>query len=180
MFSQSMNRKTVFSILIVVLLLLLAGGVRYIKQKQIASIQKVHYHAGFLVYVDGKLQNFSDDKYMHIELCNDHEEKQLEGRELQEEKAHLHDNVGDVVHVHIAGATWGDLFKNINFSFPSDKPLTAYREGREMKDILAVGIIPDDSVILIVGNKTGIETQKYVTKEYIQDVEKKGESCDST
>jgi len=59
---------------------------------KIQSQQSIHYHTGFLIYIDGILQDFSAQKYIEISA-------------YQIEKAHLHDNVGDVVHVHQPGAT---------------------------------------------------------------------------
>ena len=45
---------------------------------------------------------------------NHKEDKQLE-------KAHLHDLIGTVAHIHRENATWRDLFKNIGYSVSSKK-----------------------------------------------------------
>ena len=49
--------------------------------------EEVHYHAGFQVYKDDKLVDFSDFKYMHIEPCStgDHEEQPTQEEEQIEE-----------------------------------------------------------------------------------------------
>ena len=54
---------------------------------------------------------------MHIEPCRDeeHEKEKKDAKEIQLEKAHLHDMIGDVVHVHYKGTRWKDLFANLNY-----------------------------------------------------------------
>lgn len=120
----------------------------------------VHYHAGFVVYVNGEKQDYSDWQYMHWELCTDgqdqHEDEQIE-------KAHLHDGVGDVVHVHRSGAKWGDLFDNIGVRLA------------EEPDILQQEIVPNSSVVITIG--ATVENPKYVTIERVREVEAKSELC---
>ena len=151
--------------------LLLTAGFMILRPKPKA----VHYHAGFLVYVDGVHQDFSDTKYDKIEPCTTSGIKPQENAQL--DKAHLHDNVGDVVHVEHTGAVWGDLFKNIHFAFKNDEPLRGFINGKEIPDILSYPIKAYDSVIFVVGSDSGIDFTKAVTKTHIVDVEKKGESC---
>ena len=78
----------------------------------------IHYHAGFKVYTDGQLEDFSQIKYMSVLACEVDEEIEYEEND-QLEKAHLHDEVGEVVHVEAEGAKWKDLFQNINYKFDS-------------------------------------------------------------
>ena len=33
-------------------------------------VADIHYHAGFRVYKDGQLQDFSGPQYMHLEMCS--------------------------------------------------------------------------------------------------------------
>jgi hypothetical protein len=139
--------------------------------------QIIHYHAGFLVYIDGNLQDFTANKYMNFEFCS--KIPNSDNQSIQIGKAHLHDNVGDVVHVHRHGAVWGDLFINIKYNFPKNKDITGYIKGKEVKNILNYPILPNDSVILLVGNKDNVDLNKYVTKQHILDVEKTSESCSS-
>ncbi len=139
--------------------------------------KEIHLHAGFQVYIDGKLQDYSDSKYMDLEPCTTlgHEVKEDD----QKERAHLHDNVGDVVHVHREGAVWGDLFKNIGVAFDRNKLITGYRDGLVVPDVLAAPIGPYESLVIVVGDQT--KSQDYfkgaVTVEYIKDVESKSETC---
>ncbi len=103
-----MKRQVLIIINLLSLVLLVAIANFYFQD---AGIQhETHLHAGFQVYVDGVKQDFSDYQYMEIQPCGitDYGEKTPEEQQL--EKAHLHDGVGDVVHVHRAGATWGGPF----------------------------------------------------------------------
>jgi hypothetical protein len=139
--------------------------------------QIIHYHAGLLVYIDGKLQDFSDNQYMNFEFCS--KTPNSDNLNTQIGKAHLHDNVGDVVHIHRHGAVWGDLFKNIKYSFPKNKTVIGYSKGNEIKDIFNYPIIPYDSIIIIIGDKDKVDLNNYVTKQHILDIEKTSESCSS-
>lgn len=136
----------------------------------------VHYHAGFQVYVDDKLQDFSSYKYMQVRPCGDNHDH---ASDEQMEKAHLHDGVGDVVHVHRRNPLWGDLFKNIKFSLDERKGVVSFVNGKEVDDILTYPIKPFDSVVIFVGISSDIEDKlnKRVTKEKIDTVGKRSESC---
>ncbi len=140
----------------------------------------VHYHAGFQVYINGKLQDYSSFMYMNIKPCvepTDH--GTLTPEEEQLEKAHLHDGIGDVVHVHLSNATWQDLFTNIKVRFPEDMPLEAYRNGERVDDLLNQTIQSYESVIFFVGdtpNKEELLNQQ-VTKSRILEAESRSETC---
>jgi hypothetical protein len=135
----------------------------------------VHYHAGFLVYVNGVQQDFSDPKYDKISPCAMPGAAVSGNPEL--EKAHLHDKVGDVVHVEGSGAVWGDLFKNIHYVFKKDVPVQGFISGKEVPNILTYPIKAYDSIIIVVGSGSGVDLNKVVTKNHIVEVERKGESC---
>jgi hypothetical protein len=141
----------------------------------------IHYHAGFQIYKDNKLQDFSDFKYMHEAPCT------VDGKPINDphadgqlEKAHLHDHTGDVVHVHRANAMWKDLFTNIKYPI-DEKNVVAYVNGKKVNAILEKKIEPYESVIIFIG--THVDDQNYlkkaVTKKHIQDVEHKSETCSS-
>lgn len=152
--------------------LIIIGGIFFLHSNQ--TVKKVHYHAGFLVYIDGKKQDFSDTKYMNLEYCSANNTAKEDD---QKEKAHLHDNVGDVVHVHREGAIWGDLFKNIDFAFPDAKPLQGYVNGKPVKDILRYPIQKYDSVLITAGDSSKVNLKQYVLLQHIEEVEKSSETC---
>lgn len=67
-----------------------------------------HHHANFAVYVDGKKWDFSWYQYMEeVSRCN------ISEWVTPEDRIHLHDGKGGLVHVHMAASTWGDLFANL-------------------------------------------------------------------
>ncbi len=126
------------------------------------EVEHIHYHAGFIVYVDGVRQDYSDYKYMNLTPCTQEELKPTKEEE-QIEKAHLHDGVGDVVHVEQAGSVWGDLFKNIGVTLPADLP------------VLSEVIEPNSSIVISVG--TPVDKPEKVSLEHIKEVEAKSELC---
>lgn len=154
-----------------ILLVIFAGFFIFKNQKQ--EVKEVHYHAGFQIYVDGKLQDFSGAKYMLVKPCG--KEEQDENEQL--EKAHLHDGVGDVVHVEAEGVKWGDLFKNINFKFDRAKQMEGYANGEKIEDILTYPIKPYDSVVIFVGKSDKKLLKSSVSKDRIIEIEKKTENC---
>ncbi len=71
----------------------------------------VHYHANFAVYVKGeRLKLDSPLYYEEVQACG--------GDEVSNPKirAHMHNMVSHVVHVHDNGVTWGHFFANIGMT----------------------------------------------------------------
>lgn len=133
----------------------------------------VHIHAGFVVYENGERINFADPKYMKMNKCG--EEHQREDEQI--EKAHLHDGVGDVVHVHRKGAKWGDLFANIGYQFV-EKEVVGYVNGERVNEVLNYPIKPYDSLVIVNGKSNLIDVDKSeVTIERIKEVEAMRENC---
>ncbi len=165
----------IFSILIV----LVAAAIIVLPQT-VFKPAPIHIHAGFQVYNNEKLQDFSDFKYMHEMPCTVNG-KPIEGAHPDEqlERAHLHDQNGDVVHVHRKGATWKDLFTNIKY--PIDQNAVAYDNGKKIDNFLNTEIKPYESLVIFEGNHK--DDQKYlkkaVTKDRIREVEKGSETCSS-
>lgn len=157
----------------------------------------IHYHAGFLVYVDNELQDFADLKYMKQDPCGDKHEVTDSPEEEQLEKAHLHDVNGDVVHVHREHATWADLFQNMDWEVPSDEIVTAYALAKggmggqgwtiypenDMNDFgrefLESEIQIDQSVIFFFGDVADVpgKLEQAVTLDRIREVESLSEDC---
>jgi hypothetical protein len=136
--------------------------------------QAVHYHAGFQIYVDDKLQDFSDYKYMSVVPCTDDQHK-----EAVESKVHLHDGVGNIVHVHAPGVVWGDLLKYLKFTVDPKKPVEAYVNEKKVNNIMTTPIYPYDSLVLIIGNHKDISQylKKALNKKYILDKETSSGIC---
>ena len=145
-------------------LLLVGAIVAFVKYYPSSEDEHIHYHAGFIVYVDGVKQDYSDFKYMNFRPCTTEEVKQTKADE-QIEKAHLHDGIGDVVHVETTGSVWGDLFKNIGVNLPTDLA------------VLKNPIEPNSSVVIAVGKE--VDNPEKVSLDHIKDVEAKSELCGS-
>ena len=141
--------------------------------------ETIHYHAGFQVYVNNKLQDFSGQKYMSAKPCGDHDEIEHSAEDIQNEKAHLHDQNGDVEHTHEPNAVWGDLFKNIDYKFPSGAMKTYVNGELYNDDILKKPIVANESVVIFVGTNTDIDKKLAgaITKTRILEIENKSEDC---
>ena len=104
--------KAVIGITGILIGMLVILGIRFVSYE---PPKDVHYHANFAVYVDGKQEQFSNPLlYEEISECS------ISTEEKPGERAHLHENIKDVVHVEDSAVTWGNFFQNINWNV-SDK-----------------------------------------------------------
>src|SRR3989304_5982068 len=117
--------------------------------------EQVHYHAIFQVYIDNKLINFGESKYMHVQYCTQDEKTREQQEDEQAEKTHLHDNVGDIVHVHRNNVTWGDLFINLKYQVPGEA--VGYINSEKAGNIFTTKIKPDDRVLILIEDNTDIQ-----------------------
>jgi hypothetical protein len=136
--------------------------------KKILPEKHVHFHAGFVIYKDGKMLDFSDYKYMSPIPCTDDQHTQA-----TKDRVHLHDGVGNVVHVHANGVRWEELFKYLKFKMPTNE---AYVNGKRVDNIQAVEIHPYDSLVVLIGKQGNVNDylKKAPSKEYIEKMEKQG------
>lgn len=78
---------------------------------------QVHYHANFGVYINGQREKFEGPRYYEeteATSCT------LEHVESPAERAHMHGNVSDVVHVEDHLVTWGHFFQNLGWAIGDD------------------------------------------------------------
>jgi hypothetical protein len=137
------------------------GTLRYIKFVD----PNVHFHANFIVQINGKNVDFSQAKYQEdVALCV------VQGTAPSpRQRAHLHNGVGDVVHVHLGGVTWGQFFQSLNFNIgnttivddtgavyaaSSDEPLIFYLNGMKVPDITNRPIHSEDRLLISYGPLT--------------------------
>lgn len=142
-------------------------GILLIMVIRFASYQpeeKVHYHANFAVYINGQRELFASPSYYEetsASECNleEHEESPLE-------RAHLHGNVNDVVHVEDHLVTWGHLLQNLGWAADSmhiktrDKVLLAQGSdkitfilnGKQVSDINQLVIASKDKLLVNFGS----------------------------
>ena len=168
------------NIIIIVIAGIVAIATLLIKNRPMteeAAAEEVHYHAGFQVYKNDVLQDFSGFEFMKVEPCSIEGHEELDEAHEQLERAHLHDAVGDVVHVHREGATWGDLFQNINVEI---NPTEVYINGELFEgNFLSGQISPYDSAVIIEGESVDFEDklQNAVSRDRIVEVEAVSENC---
>lgn len=125
--------------IIVLLTALLIFGLRFALLKKL----EVHYHANFAVFIDGERLPF--DKftfYEEIESCGGN------GLESPKIRAHMHDQIDHVVHVHDNGATWGHFFSNLGFVLGNE--IIQTDEGTFTDD--------DDSTLTFVLNNDNVDS----------------------
>jgi hypothetical protein len=86
-----------------------------------------HYHANWLVFVNGERVDFSDARFMEdVAACAPAEHILPAGR------VHMHDGVDHVVHVHHHGVAWGHFLQNIGVSATADHLILP--DGRRLFD----------------------------------------------
>ncbi len=124
--------------------------------------QQIHYHANFAVYINGQRELFKSPFYYEevsgsCTLGNDVKPSQ---------RAHMHDQVNDVVHVHDHGVTWGDFFSNLNWAVGPDfirtpdhiyladdtHTVTYLVNGHAVEDIATQVIRDQDRLLVDYGN----------------------------
>lgn len=160
-------------------LLAVLGATGVFVAQRVFVPKEVHFHAGFKVFEHNQQMDFSDLKYMSVKPCGKNHKEHPSPQEVQDEKAHLHDNVGDVLHSHREGAIWRDLFTNIKY--PIDyAQTTGYINGEQADNWQNKQIKPYDSLVVFIGENDEKYLQEAVTKAYIEKVEKKSENCGST
>lgn len=139
--------------------------------------KKIHYHAGFVVIANNKKVNFSDWKYMNIKPCDLGEGMQKPQEDEQLEKAHLHDQVGDVIHIEREGALWKDLF--INIHYPIDQTeVTAFIDGEKVMNYEQIAIKKNDRLVLFIGtNDIGKGLKQTPSKSYIELMGEQSKTC---
>lgn len=119
-----------------------------------------HYHANFAVYINGQREEFKDPKYyQEVAVCAAYDNL------TPIERAHMHNNVNDVAHVHDDAVTWGQFFENLGwfvgddfiktdkqlYVANGDSKLHVIIDGQDYTDLTAVTNmeIKDDSKLLI-------------------------------
>lgn len=172
-----MNKVKLLCIISISLLLLgVFGAKKLLPTAKPIPAEKIHYHAGFVVFDQNKKLDFSDTKFMFLKPCLTNGKEDTNSENIQLEKAHLHDNVGDLVHIEARDAFWQDLFTNIKF--PMDYAKTAgYINGEKVSDFQKIPIRPDDSLVVFVGENDEKLLDQKVTREYIETQSKKSVEC---
>lgn len=125
--------------------------------------ESVHYHANFMVYLNGQREKFEGLRYYEETgetSCT------VEHVESPAERAHMHGNVGDVVHVEDHLVTWGHFFQNIGWIADPDlikspeqilrsdtaNKVTFILNGKKVSDITNLVVKNRDRLMIDFGN----------------------------
>jgi len=83
-------------------------GIRFFTYQPV----QVHYHANFAVYINGAREEFkSPTYYQEVAVCST-----TDGITQPVQRAHMHDGINSVIHIHDHAVTWGQFFNNIGWS----------------------------------------------------------------
>jgi hypothetical protein len=94
--------------------LLVLAGIRFATYH---PEEAIHYHANFAIYLNGQRELFKSPMYYtEIEDSCSVGEKEVSTHE----RAHMHDNINDVVHVEDHAVTWGHFFQNLGWVVDKD------------------------------------------------------------
>lgn len=167
------HKKYIF--LLIAAIIIVFGGIFLVRSKSEPE-KKVHYHAGFIIVQDNKKLDFSDTKYMNISPCT-LRKGDSSSEDPQLEKAHLHDNVGTVVHIERDGAKWKDLFINIHHTIDYAHTL-GYINGVKVENYQEQPINLDDSLVVLIGNNDiQANLKQAITKDYIEKIGTQSKIC---
>lgn len=108
-FKSLFSHKSAWLVAGLLLGALLILGIRFVSYK---PADHVHYHANFAVYINGVREQFKDPSYYEdVMAC-----APTGNNITPAERAHMHENINDAVHVHDHAVTWGQLFTNLGWS----------------------------------------------------------------
>lgn len=133
--------------------------------------QMTHYHANFAVYINGEQQKFVGVKY--------YEETAAMACTIAEvddpkERAHMHDNIYDVVHVEDKLVTWGNFLQNLSWGLGDDylktdtgvltvddqHKLTFVVNGKTVESLYGLIINDEDRVLISYGSEDTDQIKK--------------------
>lgn len=137
--------------------------------------QSVHMHAGFQVY-DGEEQlDFSGVKYMYVGKCAD-----MKAPENLQDRVHLHNQIGDVAHIHAPGITWKDLFWSLEKEELIDEIDRMIVDGEEVDVNLEKEIKAYERTIFLIENDMSVDQawDDIMSLDHIIQVEQES-TCDS-
>lgn len=141
---------------------------------------EIHFHAAFQIYVNNELQDFSESKYMHFAPCSLEEEEEHNYKDVKD-RIHLHNNVGNVTHIHDEGVTWLDLFKSLGIKDYISEQAIFISNGEIRTNLLESEI--EEYEIVVIGFDTSIDEEilktNMVTQREILNAEADIENCGS-
>ncbi len=146
-------------------------GIRFVNYQ---PAEEVHYHSNFGLYVNGQREQFKNPLYYsEIEDSCSAEEKEITANE----RAHMHENVYDVVHVEDNAVTWGHFFQNLGWVVDNnvirtdkltllpddDNKITFVLNGEKVDFLVNRQIENRDRLLVNYGDSSDKDIQKYFT-----------------
>lgn len=138
--------------------------------------EHVHYHANFAVYSNGKREEFKAPQYyQEVAICSANR-----GVTIPQQRAHMHEDINSVIHVHDHAVTWGQFFENLGWYIGPDflqtdedrryladgtSRLNIIIDGQDYTDLSSITnvVIKDKSRLLV---SFGSTDQKTLQAEY--------------
>lgn len=111
-FRELFEHKTAWLVAGILLGVFIILGIRFATYK----MSHVHYHANFAVYIDGQREQFKDSTYYEDVIACAPTGDNIDPAE----RAHMHENINNVVHVHDHAVTWGQFFTNLGWYIGDD------------------------------------------------------------
>lgn len=136
--------------------------------------ETVHYHANFAVYVNGQREQFKGPRYYEETDILSASTCTVGTAGSPNERAHMHDNVSDVVHVEDHLVTWGNFFQNLRWGIGSNYLATAdgvltsdannslvlMLNGKKVDDVSNMVIGDQDKLLISYGADTSNQLQQ--------------------
>lgn len=147
----------IYSLTLVLLGVFILGLVRFI----FVHDHHTHYHANFALYINGQKDEFNSFTYYEeVTACSDSSKMNPKSR------AHMHNNVNSIVHVHDDAVTWGHFFSNLGYVFHDnllitpkgryepvdDKKFSYILNGEKVKNISDKVIKSEDTLLINFGS----------------------------
>lgn len=117
---------------------LLRAEIQKAPKPTVTKTAAYHTHVNFNAYINGTAMDFTQAKYQEV------------NGKAPNEFIHLHDNKGDIIHIHKQGETLGDFFSSINLAFDANTKL--YVNGKE--DPQFMKYVPQDLDRILITNAT--------------------------
>lgn len=143
------SNKMMVGVVGIIIGALIIMGICFITYK---PVEETHYHANFAVYIDGKQEQFSNPLlYEEISDCT------ISTTMKPAERAHIHDQIKDVVHVEDEAVTWGNFFQNIGWgvskSYIDNSDTLLINNATKKVSYILNGKTVDDVAKRIIGDK---------------------------
>lgn len=166
--SKTIKSKWFFAGAGLILGALLILGIRFISYQ---PEEGTHYHANLAVYINGQREQFANPIY-YTEV---EESCAAQGSVTPHERAHMHDNVNDAVHIEDEAVTWGHFFQNIGWAVDAkfikthdqllladeQNKVTFILNGKPTDGINRLVVGNEDKLLVSYGTASGSDLDKY-------------------